>query len=224
MKLGVLFSGGKDSCLAWQLASEEHEVVCLVSMRSLNPDSYMFHTPNAEWTSLQAEAAGMPLLIQETEGIKEKELEELTRAIKKAKVEHKIEGIVTGAVRSEYQASRIKQICDSLGLQCINPLWHMDQVGLLEKLQEKNIHAIIIAVASEPFTREWLGRPIDEKFIEDIKRISHLANPAGEGGEYESFVVDMPLFEKKIEITNARKEYANYVGKYILEDARLCEK
>ncbi|MFH1650255.1 MAG: diphthine--ammonia ligase [Candidatus Woesearchaeota archaeon] len=224
MKLGVLFSGGKDSCLAWSIATKEHEVVCLITVASKNKDSYFFHTPNIELTVLQAEASGIPHIIHVTEGEKEKELLDLKRAIEEAMQKHKIEGIVTGAVLSVYQATRVQKICYELNLWCFNPLWLMDQLELLQELQTRKINAIIGAVASEPFDAKWLGRNIDELFIKDISSITHLANPAGEGGEFESFVIDMPLFKKKIEIVKARTEYNNYVGKYIIEEARLCEK
>ena len=54
MKLAVLFSGGKDSYLALQYASEEHDISCLLTLESKKEDSWMFHTPAIEWTKLQA--------------------------------------------------------------------------------------------------------------------------------------------------------------------------
>ncbi|MBN2142324.1 hypothetical protein JW711_03250, partial [Candidatus Woesearchaeota archaeon] len=106
MKLAVLFSGGKDSTLALKYARDGDKsgpgdsVVCLISLISKNPESFMFHTPNISLTKLQAEAIGLPLIEQETMGEKEKELEDLKRAIERAKVEFGAEGIVTGAVES----------------------------------------------------------------------------------------------------------------------------
>src|SRR3989344_2330435 len=124
MKLGVLFTGGKDSCLA--LHKKRNEVVCLITMISENPDSYMFHTSNIEITKLQAKAMNLPIIIGKTFGEKEKELIDLKELIKKAIKEYKIEGIVTGALFSEYQSSRIENICKELKIKCINPLWHMN--------------------------------------------------------------------------------------------------
>ena len=63
MKLGALFSGGKDSTLAIVKARDKgHEVACLISMISKNPESYMFHVPNVHLTKLQAKAMDLPLL------------------------------------------------------------------------------------------------------------------------------------------------------------------
>src|SRR3989339_1541107 len=116
MRLGVLFSGGKDSCYAMHLAKQQHEIVCLITLRSENKESYMFHTPNISITELQAEAIGLPLLTADTLGKKEDELADLKKAIQKAKDMFAIQGIVTGAIESVYQASRIQKLCDEIGI------------------------------------------------------------------------------------------------------------
>jgi predicted ATP pyrophosphatase (TIGR00289 family) len=112
MRVGVLFSGGKDSTLALSKAMKEHEVVCLITIISKNTESFMFHTPNIEITKLQAESIGLPLIQRITEGKKEEELEDLRKAVVEAKENYRIDGIVTGAVESVYQSKRIQKICD----------------------------------------------------------------------------------------------------------------
>ena len=123
MRLGVLFSGGKDSTYALWKVMEKEEVVCLISVVSENEYSYMFHTPNIGMTSMQAAAIGLPLVQRTTEGVKEEELKDLKMAIEEARQSYSVEGIVTGAVESVYQAERIQRICNDLGLWCFNPLW-----------------------------------------------------------------------------------------------------
>ncbi len=201
MKIGVLFSGGKDSTLALLKAREQHEVACLISMASSNPDSYMFHVPNIHLTQLQSEALGIPLLAQVTKGVKEEELADLKQAFIKARDQYGIEGIVTGAIRSVYQASRVQRICDELGLWCFNPLWLLDQVELLNETLANNFTTIISGVAGYPFTKDFLGRVIDEVVITKLKSFQEqfLVNPAGEGGELETTVLDCPLFSQRIE-------------------------
>ena len=120
---------------------EGYEIACLISVFSENPESYMFHTPSIEKTKQQAEAMNIPLIIQKTKGQKESELKDLEKAVKKAKSEYKIEGVVTGAIESIYQASRIQNICNKLGLECFNPLWQRNEEEYLEELI-KNIRFI----------------------------------------------------------------------------------
>jgi ABC transporter with metal-binding/Fe-S-binding domain ATP-binding protein len=199
MKLGILFSGGKDSCLAaWLAKKNGYDVSCLISIASENKESFMFHTPSINKVEAQAESMGVPLILKKTEGIKEKELVDLENAIIEAKEKYGIEGIVTGAVGSVYQSSRIQKICNKLGLECFNPLWQMDQVELLELLIEEKFEVIIVGVFAYPLDEKWLGRRIDKKFIDEVKKLEEefKINPAGEGGEFESFVLNCPLFEK----------------------------
>jgi ABC transporter with metal-binding/Fe-S-binding domain ATP-binding protein len=201
MKIGVLFSGGKDSTYAaWLAKKSGHELACLITLFSENEESYMFHTPAIKLTEKQAKLMGLPLITRETKGEKEKELKDLKRAIEKAKVKYNIKGIVTGALASNYQAERIQKICEELDLKCLNPLWHKDQLEYLKELVENRFEVIITAVGAYRFDKKWIGRRIDNNFIEEIKVLANrfAINPAGEGGEFESLVVNCPLFRKKL--------------------------
>jgi asparagine synthase (glutamine-hydrolysing) len=205
MKCGVLFSGGKDSTYAAYLNKKHgNELSCLITIISENPESYMFHTPSITKVKRQAEIMNIPLLIQKTKGQKEEELQDLEFVIQKAKKEFKIESVVTGAVKSEYQASRIRKICDKFGLQCINPLWQKDQFELLHELIEKKFKVIVTGVFAYPLDESWLGREINEEFVIEVKKLNkkYNINPAGEGGEFETFVLDCPLFLRELKIEN----------------------
>ncbi|MBI5872040.1 TIGR00289 family protein [archaeon] len=224
MKLASLFSGGKDSTYAMYKALKEgHEIACLISVISQNPESYMFHTPNIHLTELQAQALELPLISINTKGEKEEELKDLERAIRKAVSLYRIEGIVSGAVASEYQYSRIKSICIKLKLKSITPLWRMEQFALLREIVKEGFHCVIVGVFAEPFTEQWLGREINKQTIKELELIHQKfrINPAGEGGEFESFVYDCPLFKKKIRILEYKKNYANYAGVLNIEKAEL---
>lgn len=206
MKLGVLFSGGKDSTYAaWLAKKEGHELACLITLQSKNPDSYMFHTPSISKTKKQAEVMNIPLLTGETEGIKEKELKDLENMLKKAKTKYKIQGIITGALHSNYQASRIQKICNKLKLTCINPLWHKDEFQYLKDLIKNKFKVIITGVSAYPLSASWLGRVLNEQFIKDVAVINekYKIHVAGEGGEFESFVLDCPLFKRPLKVRGA---------------------
>ena len=206
MKLGVLFSGGKDSTMATYLAKKAgHEISCLITIYSENPESYMFHTPSISKTKKQAEVMGIPLLIEETKGEKERELIDLERAIKEAIKIYKIEGIVTGAIESIYQTSRIQIICNKLSLECFNPLWQRNQIELLHDLIRERFKVIVIGVSAYPLNGSWLGREINQEFISEMKRLNekYEINPAAEGGEFETFVLDCPLFKNPLKVKGA---------------------
>jgi ABC transporter with metal-binding/Fe-S-binding domain ATP-binding protein len=226
MRLGVLFSGGKDSTLALHLAAEKEKVVCLITILSKNEESYMFHTPNIDITALQAEALGLPQITKTTEGEKEKELSDLEDAIAEAARKFQIEGVVTGAVESVYQAERVQRICNRLGLWCFNPLWKHDQKALLEELLKKQFKVIISGVFAYPLDEKWLGKQIDTKLIDRLVDLQQKygLSPSGEGGEIETTVLDAPLFKKKIEVLDYSTEAKGNSGVFRIKQARLVSK
>ncbi|SDK07570.1 metal-binding-domain/4Fe-4S-binding-domain containing ABC transporter, ATP-binding protein [Methanoculleus thermophilus] len=226
MKLGVLFSGGKDSLFACWKSMQQEEVVCLITVVSKNPESYMFHTPNIRLAALQAKAAGLPLVEVETAGEKETELEDLKRALFVAREQFGIEGIVTGAILSVYQATRVQRVCQELGLWCFNPLWDTDQEAYMDELISAGFKAIIVGVFSAPFDASWLGKEIDRHTLDELRRIArkHQVTLTGEGGEFETFVVDAPFFSQRIAIEEASRVYQNYNGVLRIERAGLMEK
>jgi len=226
MRLGVLFSGGKDSTLALHKAAEKEEVVCLIILVSENKESFMFHTPNIDITVLQAEAMGLPLIKKATKGKPEKELKDLEEAMVQAVNCFKIEGVVTGAVESAYQAKRIQSICNQLNISCFSPLWKKNQKALLEELVAKGFKVIISGIFAYPLDKSWLGKEVDNELIERLSLLGEEfgLSVAGEGGEIETTVLDAPLFKKKIEILGSTIEAKGNSGVFIIKKARLAPK
>ncbi|TGC08728.1 diphthine--ammonia ligase [Methanolobus halotolerans] len=228
LKLGVLFSSGKDSNYAMHIMQEQNYAVeCLITIKSQNPDSYMFHTPNIGLAQLQAEAMGIPLIEEITPGEKEKELEDMKNAIRRAREEFGIEGVVTGALYSNYQRERIEKVCDELGLKAFSPLWHIDQEKEMRQLLSIGFDFIFSSIAAYGLDKSWVGRRIGEKDIDRLVRLNEKIglNIAGEGGEFESFVLDGPMYHKRIEIKELEViELDEYTAKVIIKDAILVDK
>jgi diphthine-ammonia ligase len=201
MKLAALFTGGKDSTYAIYLAKNAgHEITGLITLKSKNDYSYMFHTPAIELTELQAETMNLPISFSETEGEKEKELVDLENAIKKAQDVFEFEGIITGALFSEYQSSRIQTIADKLGLKVVNPLWHKNQEDEMQELLDNEFEIMFTAVAAYGLDKSWLNKIIVQEDLNKLKELKDKigSNVAGEGGEFESLVINCPLFSKKL--------------------------
>lgn len=226
MRLGVLCSGGKDSLFACCRAMQEEEVACLITLVPENPESYMFHTPNLHMVPLQAEAAGIPHVVVKTEGVEEKELDDLSRAISLAVERHGIDGVVTGALMSVYQSSRIQRICRALDLWCFNPLWYTDPASYMEKLLSSGFQVIISGVSSAPFDESWLGRPLDREALAELRHYArkYRITVTGEGGEYETLVLDAPFFQKRIVIEESETRFRNHRGILGVKRARLEER
>jgi len=226
MRLAALISGGKDSIYATYLASKEHTVEYAISVVSENPASYMFHYPNIHLVTQQAALMGLPLIAKKTKGEKEKELDDLEDAI--ASLKGEIDGVVTGALASSYQKMRIDSICKRHDLLSIAPLWHRDPVEHLHAALHDNFEIIIVGVAAPPLDAKWLGRKIDHQCIDDLVALNkkHGISTVGEGGEFESLVLDCPLFLKKMEVVKAETNWSEKErsGTYDIKEIRLVDK
>jgi diphthine-ammonia ligase len=228
VRLGALWSTGKDSCLAVQIMLEQnYSVSCLITINPKDKDSYMYHGPNTHLSKLHSVASSIPLIVQDSDKEKEDELSDLRLALQKAIDEHGIEGVVSGALFSNYQRKRIEIICDELGLKVFSPLWHMDQEKELEILDSKNIKFCLVKVAAEGLDKSWLGRPLLKEDFDKLRVLKEKfgLNPAGEGGEFESLVLDAPFFKKRISLDKTHIEEENEIcATLVVDEASLIEK
>ena len=221
MDVAILFSGGKDSTMALYNALEAKEdVKYLLSMKSKNDESYMFHVPNIHITDLLSQALDIPIISAQTDGIKEEELNDLKREFENLK-DLGVEAIYTGALYSTYQKSRIEKLCDEVGLKAISPYWHVDELEYMRKIVSLGFKVIICGVAAWGLDESWLGRVIDDDAIDELVKINekYQVNIAFEGGEAETLAIDGPIFKKRIKILKDKKEWHLDSGVYIIEDA-----
>jgi asparagine synthase (glutamine-hydrolysing) len=224
VKLGALLSSGKDSLYAaYIMKRQNYEIACAITLESENPDSFMFHTPNVHLVKLQAEAMGIPLVRGKTKGQKEVELGDLRKALEAAKEGHGIQGIVSGALYSNYQRERIEKVADDVGLKLFSPLWHMDQEQELRNLLKAGFEVIMVSVAAEGLDKSWLGRTLTQKDVDKLVVLhkKYGINIAGEGGEYESLVLDCPMFQKKLEIEKYHIQQENSSARLLITACNL---
>lgn len=221
-----MYSGGKDSTYAAWQASKSHQLSCLITLSPKSDLSFMFHFPNIHWTRLQAEAIGMPQLVENTEGAKEEELADLKRAVSRAKDAYHLEGIITGALASVYQKTRVEGICGELGLECISPLWGVDPEQHLQRLVADGFLAMVVSVSALGLDQGWLGKVLDEAAVESLVSLGkkYRFHVGLEGGEGETFVLDCPLFSKRVEVVSGTVHWRGDSGWYEITDARLAEK
>jgi diphthine-ammonia ligase len=227
LKVAVLYSGGKDSTYAAYLGRKKgDELACLITLSPSRSDSYMFHYPNIRWTALQAEAMRLPQVMLETKGVKEEELADLSKAIMIARRRYSIEGVYTGALASVYQEERVERICEDLDVKAVSPLWHIDQVAHLRNIVAGGFKVIMTGVAALGLDEGWLGRPLDGKAVDDLAKLhtKYGVNPGLEGGEGETFVLDCPLFDRRVEVLSSSKHWEGDRGYLEILDARLVAK
>ncbi len=140
--------------------------------------------------------------------------------------EEKLDGLITGAVSSEYQRSRFDNLCERVGLRSFSPLWHKNPETVVGDLISARFRVIMSGVAASGLDSSWLGKELTGAEWNRFKAIAvkfgiHLA---GEGGEYESLVIDAPHFSKSISISRSEKVWDGQSGYLKIEKASLSEK
>lgn len=208
MKSVCLLSGGKDSFLSAVYAMEQGiDVVRAITVLP-EEDSMMFHVPNIRFAE---QVASILDLSVEFVG-EDKFAESLADASK-----HGIECVISGAIASEYQKTRIERLCTELGLVSFTPLWRKTQRAILDEIINSEVHAIIVSVSAEGLGREMLGRKLDMALIEELENISasREINIAGEGGEYETFVTGYDG-KKELVITESEISWSGSSGALII--------
>jgi len=228
MKAISLFSGGKDSVISLYKTQKKHQIQCLVSVHPENTESYMYHYQNPEITKLQAKALQKPLKWIETPAIKEQEVNDLKQGLKQLKKEIKYKAVINGAIQSKYQKTRIEKVCKELDLQPITPLWHIKPTELLKYITKNKFKVIITKVSAGGLTKKHLGREINPQLIQELKQIQkkYRINLVGEGGGYETLVLDAPNYKQKIKLIETTKKYNKKQQKGHLEikKAKLTQK
>ncbi len=219
----ALVTGGKDSALAlYRSIGQGFEVVSLVTMMPQRDDSWMFHYPNIHMADLFAEAVGIPLIKTETSGVKDVELADLKQVL----VRLSVDAVVSGGISSRYQKERIDRICRELGVKHIVPLWHEDPLRLLKEMIDLNMEAMVVGVYAHGFTSEWLGRKIDKAAMNELIKLNEQfqVSLVGEGGEYETLVLDAVFFKKRIEVIETERIWQGDSGYLLVKKAALKNK
>ena len=225
MKVAILASGGKDSTYAaWWAGLQGWEVVSLVTVLVRGEDSMMFQLQNSWIAGLQAYSIGTSWKPVFSDGEEEKEIVDLEMAlcgngnvtlsienvwpkgveIPKDLEIHKgpleVDGLVVGALRSDYQKTRIERMCERLGIRSFCPLWHKDQFEHMESLVEHGFEVFFTSVSTEGMDERWIGSKLDEDALNELKEASRefRFNLDGEGGEFETIVTDAPHMKRKI--------------------------
>ena len=179
---------------------EDYQVCYLLNTYAQDSGRVRFHGTKKELVSLQAEALEIPLLQKETTG--EGYEQEFKEAVKGVLAEG-VEGIVFGDIYP-HMTEWPKKVCESLGIEAIEPLCGMSPENEFIDFVEADFEAIVIATQGDLLGQEWLGRKLDLKFYDDIKKLGNI-DVCSKKGEYHTLVVNGPIFRKKIEIIDTGK-------------------
>ncbi len=216
MRAIALFSGGKDSTYALYLAMQQgHIVERLITIVPKNEDSYMYHVPVIDRTRYQAEAMGIPQDVYSAGD----DTEELMDILSK----YDADMVISGAIASNYQKTRIEEVCTDLGVVSYTPLWLKKQRTLLEDMLLAGFEIMMVGVAAYGLDDSFLGRVIDDEILKKLDELErkYRINIAGEGGEYETYVLYAPMFSKRIVVEDYDKIWDGVRGHIIMKSVSL---
>ena len=223
MRVATLFSGGKDSTYATYVAMQRGwEISHLIAIVPEDRDSMLFHVPNLHLTPLLAEAMGIPLITENAGSGEEGELEALRHAFRRVDVD----GIVVGAIASDYQHERVNRVARETGLRVFAPLWRHVPRQLVRDYLAAGFEIVFSSVSAEGLDVSWLGRRWDEQAVEDLLRLQATrgVHPCGEGGEFETLVLDGPMFRDRVRVIRAVPQWRGTAGIWRVAEARLESK
>ena len=228
MRLAALFSGGKDSTYSLLRAREMgHEISCLVTMHPAADDSQLFHYPNSRLTGYLAESMRIPLVEYSVgRNTKNDETQALERAVRQARAEYAIDGILYGGIASSFQKEAFEEVCRSTGLLPLAPLWHVEAWRYMNELIDRGFKIMIVSVSAMGLGEQWLGTVLNKESLEKLSMLSKKNgfNLNFEGGEGETLVIDCPLFSRRLEIRQAKTRWDGQRGIFEIREAALVEK
>jgi diphthine-ammonia ligase len=209
------WSGGKDCCLALYRATVGGlDARYLANTVTEDGKRSRSHGILAEVIQAQSQAIGIPLVQRRaTRENYEAEFIKMLRAFK----QEGIEGGIFGDIDFNEHRQWIDRVCQEADITPYLPLWLESQDKLINEFIDSGFIATVVAAKSELFGEEVLGQKIDRDFISYLEELSKTkkVTPCGESGEYHSLVVDGPIFKKRLEILETRKELRE--GRWFLE-------
>jgi ABC transporter with metal-binding/Fe-S-binding domain ATP-binding protein len=196
----------------------------------------MYHVPATDLAALAAESVGIELVDVHPEAFEtgeddhdsdargEREVEPLESALADLddELEGGLAGVTAGAIESEYQTTRIEALCERLDVELFAPLWQRDPWELAEEMLAAGFEIRIVQVAAAGLDGSWLGRRLDREALAALRELheEYGVHPLGEGGEFETLVVDGPHMDRRIEL-EYDPEWEGTRGHLRITDAQL---
>ena len=226
MDVAILYSGGKDSNLALEYALQKGwKVKYLLSVKPNRTDCYLFHYAAVEHTRLQSQILNIPHITVPC-NVANPKLE--ANIVKKVVQKYPVDAVILGG--TGLQVTQIKSIQDALlplGIETFASHAGLDHDRLIEEMLEKNYKIMITQFAAEGLNEQWLGKILTKESFNELRKLSlkYGFHIGGDGSSFDSFVLDCPLFNKKIEFKSIKKVKETMFSGYLTaESPVLIEK
>ncbi|MDQ0215866.1 uncharacterized protein (TIGR00290 family) [Oikeobacillus pervagus] len=223
-RIALSWSGGKDSCITLdRLVKESFEVACLVTTVPKNSGRTFAHGEKKELIQLQSEALHLP--VHWIDCALEHYTENFIESLKELKSTYQLTSVAFGDLYLDGHREWGENVAKAAGLEALYPIWIGSEKASLQSLQtfvQSQYNAVIVKVRSDCLNEDWLGRELDQKFVQEIRQMD--VCPMGENGEYHTFVYNGPLFEKKIDLSFGEVQSNDTSKRLEIADFSLKEK
>jgi uncharacterized protein (TIGR00290 family) len=189
-----MWSGGKDSALALQRATAAGmQVTRLINFHDVATRRVRFHATRIVMIQAQADATGIDL---RAIGTSWPEMEARLAAGFDALRLEGFAGVVFGDIHVVDVRAWFEDRVKAAGLEHIEPIWGEEPAQLVREFVEAGGRAVITCVDLSQLDSSWLGRIIDERFLDEIGTTQ--VDPCGENGEFHSFAFQGPAFTHRV--------------------------
>jgi diphthine-ammonia ligase len=212
------WSGGKDSCMALYSATQDGcQVGRLLTFVSKKYKRCCFHGIEPKLLSLQAASIGIPIARKEVGDSMETYERDFKKAVSDL-MRHGFEGMVFGDIYLDEHKNWVDRVCGELNIKPIEPLWGKNPGKAAREFVAAGFKTVIVSCQADLFDETFVGRIMDEKMINELE--SRGICPCGENGEFHTFVVDGPIFSRRIDILDSRPLLRNGFWKHWFLDIR----
>jgi len=209
-KVSISWSGGKDSALALDYILEEnrYEVDSIHTTFDSTSRKVNMHGISEALIEKQAQMMEIPLvkIYIPKHSPNDKYRSIMYKFLKDLK--HRgINGIVYGDIFLEDLKNFRINLVQPFGIEPIFPLWQMESLALIERMQQRKIRSKICSINTQFLEMDILGEDLDRSIVSNF---SKNVDPCGERGEYHSFVYEAPFFEQSLKPIILGKQIKKY--------------
>ncbi|APA00589.1 MULTISPECIES: Dph6-related ATP pyrophosphatase [Flavobacterium] len=204
------WSSGKDSALALYkiLQNPEFEINCLLTSVNQQFQRISMHGVRVELLKQQAESIGIPLEIMQipempTMEVYENVMQQTLEKLKKKGITHSVFGDIFLEDLRQYREDKLA----IMGFEGVFPIWKIPTKDLIQEFIALGFKTIVVCVNERYLDKSFVGRVIDQQFIDDLPEN---VDVCGENGEFHTFSFDGPIFQKPINFEVGEVVYRKY--------------
>ncbi|RCS27412.1 diphthine--ammonia ligase [Polaribacter sp. WD7] len=204
------WSTGKDSALALYktLQHKTYKIDLLVTTINKDFNRVSMHGLRNELLYAQVKSIGIPLKTiafsaKVTMDDYSEIMEENMSSLVLENYTHSVFGDIFLEDLKKYRDTKLTQV----GIKGVYPLWKKDTKHIINEFLNLGFKAITVCVNATLLGKEFVGRIIDEQFLEELPES---VDVCGENGEFHTFVFDGPLFSKPIPFKIGEKVLRSY--------------